>query len=85
MDETSRTGRQKYNSGKWNFNDKPFFSLGALYIPSINVENLYNELQTIIIKENFQGEFKWSNKSAQSRINRLIPIFMDIITRNNAK
>lgn len=84
MDETNRTGQQKYHNGKWNFNDQPYFSLGALYIPSSNAESLCLDLQATVEKEHFQGEFKWSNKAAQRRINRLFPVIMDIITRNDA-
>lgn len=84
MDETSRTGQQKFFNGKWNYNAHPYFSLGALYISSANVESLYNDLSTEIGKEHFQGEFKWSNKAARRRIDRLFPVLFDIISRNNA-
>lgn len=84
MDETSRTGQHKFFNGKWNYNAQPYFSLGALYISSTNVLSLYNDLSTEIEKEHFQGEFKWSNKAARKRIDRLFPVLLDIISRNNA-
>lgn len=85
MDETSRTGQQRYNNEKWNFKDQPFFGLGALYIPQNKYKSLYQQLDETIKKENLQGEFKWMNKTARGRVERLFPILMDVIKQFDAK
>lgn len=85
MDETSRTGQQRYYNEKWNFVDQPYFGLGALYIPSSNCDFLYQQLESAINNEKIQGEFKWSNKAARNKVEKLFPIFMNIIIQNGAK
>ena len=85
MDETSRTGQQRYNNDKWNFQNQPCFGLGALYIPSDKIEHFRQELESIFKKENFQHEFKWSNKAARGRVKRLFPELIKIIDQNGVK
>ena len=84
MDETSRTGQERYSEDKWNFNEQPLFGLGALYVPKENTELLYRELDEIIQNEHFQGEFKWSNKAAQGRVGRIFPALIKVIEKNGA-
>lgn len=81
MDETNRSGQQRYNNERWNFNDKPFFGLGALFIPTNNVDLLKHELEELISKENFAAPFKWSNKQARNRSERLFPLIIDILEK----
>lgn len=85
MDETSRTGQQRYNNDKWNFKEQPYFGLGALYIPTDKIDNLLQDLDNAISKENFQNEFKWANKAARGRALRLVPHLIEIINQNGAK
>lgn len=85
MDESSRTGQQRFNNDHWNFNNQPFFGLGALYIPTPNVDHLAVLLKECIDKEKLQGEFKWSNKQARNRVMKLFPILEAIIDENKAK
>lgn len=83
MDEVGRTGKQRYNNGKWNFNDQPYFGLGALYIPESKSENLSKKLNKFIEEQKINGEFKWSNKGARSK--NLFSELMEIIKENGAK
>ena len=85
MDETSRTGQQRYNNDKWNFKEQPYFGLGALYIPTNKIDNFLQDLDDVISKENFQNEFKWANKATRGRALRLVPKLIEIINQNGAK
>ena len=85
MDETSRTGQQRYDGDKWNFKNQPYFGLGALYIPTDKINNLLQDLENIISKENFQNEFKWANKATRGRATRLVQSLIEVINKNNAK
>ncbi|MCI7258040.1 MAG: hypothetical protein MR466_01220 [Ruminococcus sp.] len=85
MDETSRSGQQRYSNGDWNFKNQPYFGLGALYIPSESKEYIYQELTSIIDNSKVQGEFKWSNRSAQNKIEKLFPNIMNVINNSEAK
>ena len=85
MDETSRTGQQRYNNDKWNFQNQPYFGLGALYIPFDKIDHFRQELKSLLEKENFQHEFKWSNRAARGRVKRLFPKLMKIIDQNGVK
>ena len=84
MDETSRTGIQRYNNDKWNFQDQPYFGLGALYVPSYYYDRLYNQLEAVIKKENISGEFKWSNKDARRKAKKMLPDLLNVIKQNKA-
>lgn len=83
MDETNRSGQQRYKNEKWNFNDKPFFGLGALFIPSKNADSLKCELKELISLEHFESPFKWSNKQARNRSERLFPLIVAIFEKHN--
>lgn len=85
MDETNRSGQQRYNNEKWNFNDKPFFGLGALFIPTKNADSLKYELEKLISKENFEAPFKWSNRQARNRSERLFPLIIAILEKYSGR
>lgn len=82
MDETNRSGQQRFKNEKWNFHEKPFFGLGALFIPTDCVDSLNHDLEALISKEHFEAPFKWSNKQARGRSERLFPLIIDVLEKN---
>jgi len=84
LDESGRTGIEKYDGEKWNFSSQFLFGIGGVVIRSIDSEMLRNDIETFILKEKIQGEFKWSNKEASRRSAKLIPALLSILEHDGA-
>ncbi|MDR0919885.1 MAG: DUF3800 domain-containing protein, partial [Oscillospiraceae bacterium] len=90
MDESGNTGVQKYDESKtWNFNKQNpqhYFYYGAIITKRGNVNTIVKKVSEIIRTKfvDIKGEFKWSNKKAQKRANKLVPLILDIIIENRA-
>ena len=78
LDESGRTGTQKYN-GKWNFDQQPYFILSGLIVPNDNVDVLNNYIKEMVSQFKIQGgEIKFSNKGVQNKIEKIIERMIDI-------
>lgn len=78
LDESGRTGTQKYN-GKWNFDQQPYFILSGLIVPNDNVDVLNNYIKEMALQFKVQGgEIKFSNKGVQNKIEKIIERIIDI-------
>lgn len=82
LDESGKTGTQYYKNSQWSFYKQPYFGLGSIIIPSENCKQLTQEINQRIKLEKYQGEFKWSNKSARKIASHIIPDFCEIIKKN---
>lgn len=49
IDESYNTGEPKFNNGKWNFYDQPYFILGAYIIRDEYIEEFREEFKTKLI------------------------------------
>lgn len=78
LDESGRTGTQKYN-GKWNFDQQPYFILSGLIVPNDNVDVLNNYVKEMASEFKLQGqEVKFSNKGVKRQIEKIVERIIDI-------
>ncbi|MCI9433532.1 MAG: DUF3800 domain-containing protein [Oscillospiraceae bacterium] len=73
LDESNRTGTQKYD-GKWNFEDQPYFSLCGILCPSENISQLDAAVMELRTLYHIQGnELKATKDSVKKNLTEIIP------------
>lgn len=84
MDESGRTGTQKYDV-KWNFKSQPYFVLCGLGIPYDRYINVGCKIETVLHDNGIHEELKSTNKSHKKKKNKLISEFNTVFKENHCK
>lgn len=72
LDESNRTGTQKYD-GKWNFEKQPYFSLCGILCPTVNISQLNAAVMELHTLYHIQGnELKASKDSVKKNLTEIM-------------
>lgn len=67
IDESGKTGTQRYSSGSWNFHNQPYFALCGLLVPSQNINELSEFVGDLKKKYKIQGEIKSTKSTVRKK------------------
>lgn len=85
FDESGKTGKQYFRNSQWSFNAQPYFGLGTIVISADNYNSIIKDISQRLKTEKYQGEFKWTNKSARKVAPQVIPDLYEIIKEHNGE
>lgn len=84
LDESGKTGTQRYSQG-WNFSNQPYFLLCGVLVDENVIENINNVIKNLHRKYGIQGEFKSTKEKVKKNQEILLTEFNQIIRDNNCK